>query len=376
MSSHRQALLHDLPTLVTLLAGETRAHSNHLMTSSCSLIFEDVEKCAPTGVHDGFGKVMVLDHVAYRQVFHHDTMIAFRIGLGGLEMMITSLPIDLQMRLGGITGSLAPAMTAFLAAAQLTLLPSQRFLRSAIEARILYSVTITIAEKGFEPNVNPNIRMLTRRGKMLRSGFGFTHDQGIPMSISPQDKMDCLGRALNGAMQLDLEEVSQLLGDNEVFLVLMEIAIFPILAQLNRVPAVRFLEAGEAYPRDGILFSGKKALERLRETISQHLNGCGRNMGALSLESRFQVILAWEGAFSLIVSLDGLKHLVIDEASLFQALHEQMGLVLIHEQVILKCSHADILLQPIRNVKRIVPPAGRRQFTHMAQASGPLAASW
>src|SRR2546429_5645297 len=62
--------------------------------------------------------------------------------------------------------------------------------------------------------------------------------------------------------------------------------------------------------------------------------------------------------FCLILSLDGLKHLVIDEASLFQALHEQMGLVLIHEQVILKCSHADILLQPIRNVKRIVPPAG------------------
>src|SRR5439155_19986207 len=63
-------------------------------------------------------------------------------------------------------------------------------------------------------------------------------------------------------------------------------------------------------------------------------------------------------ACSLILSLDGLKHLVIDEESLFQALHEQMGLVLIHEQVILKCSHADILLQPIRNVKRIVPPAG------------------
>ena len=164
------------------------------------------------------------------------------------------------------------------------------------------------------------------------------------MSISPQDKMDCLGRALNGAMQLDLEEVSQLLGDNEVFLVLMEIAIFPILAQLNRVPAVRFLEAGEAYPRDGILLSCKKALERLIQTISQHLNGCGRNMCALSLESRFQVILAWEGAFSLILSLDGLKHLVIDEASLFQALHEQMGLVLLHEQAILKCSHAAILL--------------------------------
>jgi hypothetical protein len=376
MSSHRQALLHDLPTLVTLLAGETRAHSNHLMTSSCSLLFEDVEKCAPTGVQDGFGKVVVLDHVAYRQVFYHDTMIALRIGLGGLEMMITSLPIDLQMRLGSIMGRLAPPMTAFLAAAQLTLLPSQSFLRSAIEARILNAVTITIGEKGFEPNVKTNISMLTHRGKMVRSGFGFTHDQGIPMSISPQDQMDCLGRALHGAMQLDLEEVSQLLGDNEVFLVLMEIAIFPILAQLNRVPAVRFLEAGETDPRDVLLLSCKKALERLTQTISQHLNGGGRNMCALSLESRFQVILAWEGAFSLILRLDGLKHRVRDEARLFQALHEQMGLVFIHEQAILKGSHADMLVQPMRHVNRRGPPAGGRQFTHMAQASGPLAASW
>ena len=97
-------------------------------------------------------------------------------------------------------------------------------------------------------------------------------------------------------------------------------------------------------------------------------------MCALSLESRFQVILAWEGAFFLILSLDGLKHLVIDDARLFQALHEQMGLLLLHEQAILKGSHASILLQPMRNVKGLVPPAGGRQCTHLAKASGPLAA--
>jgi hypothetical protein len=35
-----------------------------------------------------------------------------------------------------------------------------------------------------------------------------------------------------------------------------------------------------------------------------------------------------------------------------------MGLLLLHEQAILKGSHASILLQPMRNVKWIVPPAG------------------
>ena len=93
-----------------------------------------------------------------------------------------------------------------------------------------------------------------------------------------------------------------------------------------------------------MLLGGKKALERRTQTISQHLKGGGRNMCTLSLESHFQVILAGGGAFFLILGLDGLKHLIIDEASLFQALHEQMGLLLLHEQAILKCSHAATLL--------------------------------
>ena len=92
-----------------------------------------------------------------------------------------------------------------------------------------------------------------------------------------------------------------------------------------------------------MLLGGKKALERRTQAISQHLNGGGRNRCPLSLESHFQVILAGEGAFFLILGLDGLKHLVIDDARLFQALQEQMGLVLLHEQAILKSSHAAIL---------------------------------
>ena len=38
MGSHRQRFLHDLPTVVALLRGETRVHSDHLMTSSLSLL--------------------------------------------------------------------------------------------------------------------------------------------------------------------------------------------------------------------------------------------------------------------------------------------------------------------------------------------------
>ena len=374
MGSYRQTLLYDLPTVVTLLACETRVHSYNLMPSTCSLCAENIEKRAPAGVHDGFSEMVIFDHMTDSQVFYHNALIAFGIGLGCLEMVISPLSIDLEMSLCYVLSRLPSSLTVFLAPAQLTLLASQGLLRATIEARVLNRMALAIRKERLESYINPNISMCAYTGKMLVLWLSLADNQGIPMSIRTQDQMDRFRRPLNGPMQLDLEAMPDLLGHNEVFLVLMQVHIFAVLAQLDGMPAVRLLETGEAYSRDAMLLGCKKALERRTQTISQHLNGGGRNMCALSLESRFQVILAGEGAFSLILSLDGRKHLVIDTARLFQALHEHMGLWLIHEQAILKCSHADIQLQPMRNVKWIVPPAGGRQCTHLAKASGPLAA--
>src|SRR5271157_2959357 len=114
MGSYRQALLYDLATFVTFLARETRVHSNHLMTSSRSLLFKDGKECTPTGVHDGLRKVMVLDHVADTQVFYRDMVMGLSILLRYFEMEITPLPSNLEMRLSGIPGSLASALTACL----------------------------------------------------------------------------------------------------------------------------------------------------------------------------------------------------------------------------------------------------------------------
>src|SRR6266496_181964 len=280
MGTNAQTLLDDLTTFEALLRCEARVHSYHCVPSSLSLFTQDVEECAPTGVHDALCQGMVVCHVENVKLLNSNHLVLLGVLFGRFEMEITALTRDLEMRLRCIPGSLAASMTAFLASAQLA------------------------------------------------------------------------------------------------FLILMQIRIFAVLSELDGMPAVWLLEPGEAYSRDALLPGGKKALERRTQTISQHLNSGGRNMCALSLESRFQVILAWEGAFFLILSLDGLKHLVIDDARLFQALHEQMGLLLLHEQAILKGSHASILLQPMRNVKWIVPPAGGRQCTHLAKASGPLAAIW
>ena len=52
-------------------------------------------------------------------------------------------------------------------------------------------------------------------GSMLGMWLRLTHDEGIPMPISTMDQVNCLGRALDGTMQLDLEGFPDLGGHNE-----------------------------------------------------------------------------------------------------------------------------------------------------------------
>ncbi len=62
MGTDRQRFLHDLPTLITFLTGETRVHPDDLMTSVLSFDSEDVKELPPTSVRNGLSKVMVLYH--------------------------------------------------------------------------------------------------------------------------------------------------------------------------------------------------------------------------------------------------------------------------------------------------------------------------
>jgi hypothetical protein len=144
-------------------------------------------------------------------------------------------------------------------------------------------------------------------------------------------------------MQLDLEEVTELLGDDEMLLILMQIAVLPVLPQLNGVPAVRLLETREADAGNSMLLCAKKAFEGFRKAVCQHLHGRGGHLFTLSFESRLKIVLTGEGAILLIVRLDHLQHRVIDATRLDQAMHELGMLSPIHEKAIFKRSHGDIL---------------------------------
>src|SRR5215468_5392141 len=121
MRAHAQTFLDVLSTGVAVLPREARGHSDHLMTSSLSLIFKQVEQRAPTGVVKALRESGVLHHPHPVQGFDTNTAVARCIVLRRLAMDVASLATDLAVLTGplalGLALGLAPALTALLAAA-------------------------------------------------------------------------------------------------------------------------------------------------------------------------------------------------------------------------------------------------------------------
>ncbi len=375
MGTNRETLLDQFTTVKAFLRGEAGVHSYDLVPSTCSLCTENIEKRAPAGVQDGLSEMVIFDHLTDSQVFYHNAPVAFGIGPGCLEMVIAPLAIDLQVRLRRTPGSFPSAMRTFLATGYHPLLASQGSLRGAIEARVLDHMALGVREERLESYINADVGMFTRTWSMFSMWLSLAHDQRIPMSINTMHQVSRLRCACNRTMQLDLEEVPQFLGYDKVLLVLMQVTVFAVLPQLERVPAIGLLEPREADTRNVIRFRSEETFEGLGKSIRKHLYGCGGNMfTSMTFESLFQIRLAGEGALVLILLFDHLKHLIIDLARLSQASHEQAGLFLLHVQSVLKCFHVlyysslESVCQPFR------PPAGGRQFTHMPEGRGPLAA--
>ena len=118
MGPHRKRFLYNLATPVTLLRGETRVDSDHLMTSSLSLLFKDIEERAPTGIHDAFCQAMILDHVENSQLLNRNHLVLFDIAFGRLipnrlrcgKIKENSRRKEMKIRYGSSrhTSSLAP----------------------------------------------------------------------------------------------------------------------------------------------------------------------------------------------------------------------------------------------------------------------------
>src|SRR5207249_6573478 len=147
-----------------------------------------------------------------------------------------------------------------LTTAKCALLTSQGSLRGAIEAGIVNRVPFTISPEGLQARVNADIRMGACRRGVFSLCLSLTDDEGIPVAIRTQDKMDGLRCALYWAVQLDLNGLTHLGSNDEVFLIFMPLGIFAVLPQLNAMPLVALIKSGEAHLHSKF-FAGKKPFE-------------------------------------------------------------------------------------------------------------------
>src|SRR6202165_226829 len=152
MSTYRQTLFHDLTALVAFLRGEARIDSYHLMTSSFSLLFKDIEKCAPTGIQDALCQGMILHHVENTQFLNSDDLIAFCIRLCRLRVKITALPLALEMGLRRAASSLAPSVTALFTPGNWASLALKVFRGGRREAGVPSRLALAVRKKGLAPS--------------------------------------------------------------------------------------------------------------------------------------------------------------------------------------------------------------------------------
>lgn len=259
MGAHTQTLLDICSAPTALPRGEARRDSYHHMTGSLSLVREDVEKRAPTGVVSALGEMTVLRHVCHIEVFNTDVPVPPGIVLGGLDVEVTRLTADFQMLLGDLARGLAAAMAALLAAVTDVVCLRQSLLPTAIVPRVLNDRALTVRQKHLQPHTQPDVSMFTRGLRRLRRRScklmnaavlilrrRLTHDQDMPLPIGARDEMRGHGRAFQWAVELDLHQRAQLGGNMKVCAVVVEpsVATRRVLAQRNGVPAVGGLEAG------------------------------------------------------------------------------------------------------------------------------------
>jgi hypothetical protein len=282
---------------------------------------------------------MVLDHVEYVQLLNDNPLILSSIGLGHFEMEIPPLSRDFEMGLCRPSSRFPPSLALFLATGKHALFASQGGLTLAIIAWVLNQVALAIGEKGLEPHVKADVRMITGTWRMLCLYFSLTDNKDVPVSICTQDQMRGLGRSLQRTVQLDLQGAPQLLGKIDMLAIRGQLEVYLVLAQLKRMPSVRLLE-----PRKATFlttcFAGEIACEGFGKTICQHLHGRGGDMfTTMATEGCGQIILRRKSTFLLMLHLDGLQHLIVEMTGDHQGLHECMLLLGIWIEPVLKRSH-------------------------------------
>jgi len=234
--------------------------------------------------------------------------------------MVLALAGDLEMLFGDMPRSLLAPLRALLTPRGLALRPPEPLLGAAKAARVLDRLAFGVCKKDLEAHIEANGGTVS----FVRRYSEITDDKRVPVPIRPENEVRGLGSAFGRPVLFDLDPTAEFLRNVKppCLRVKKHIATRPVLPEMDRVPAVRRLEAWEANLLSK-LSAAKEPLESLVQTVGKRLYCRLRHMlAAASFKAIIQVVVAEELVSLAVMSLDHAKHLVVNPAALRQARKE------------------------------------------------------
>src|SRR5215211_5317213 len=320
VSPYGERLLDDFATVRAPLRREVRRYLVHPAASTLGLAVEYRDEVGPACVRDGLREVVVVDHTTDVEVFDRNNGVAINVRPRRLVRMVLALASDLEMPFGDMLCSLLASLRTLLTARELAQCPSELLLRSPVAARVLDRLAFGVCKKDLEAIVEANGGTVS----FLRRFSEITDYEHVPAPIGPENEVCALGSAFMWPVLFDLDPAAELLRNVKPpsFRVKKHIATGSVLPEMYRVPAVRRLEAWETDLLSK-LSAVKEPLEGFVQTVGKRLHRALRYiLSAPTLEPIREVVPAEELARLAVLSLDHLKHLVVNPAALRQVRKE------------------------------------------------------
>lgn len=262
MSTNRQTFLNRRPTLAAPLRRVVGRNLDDLRTSTCSLVRKNEQEPAPRRIVDTFCKTVAFYHPGDSQRCNRNAGVVGGRGWCGLEVTVSALADNLQMRLRHASRRRKAALAAKKAASAVALFPPQGCLRLLEIARVFHGISIAVGQKDRQANITADCgaRVGGRRLAALFPWFELAHEKSIPVPIGPFDQMAGLGRTLNGPMAFDRDTPTrQGRGAQQSPI---QFKVYRVLAQRDRMPAIRGFEAWES-DMQPLFFAAQVAFECL-----------------------------------------------------------------------------------------------------------------
>lgn len=338
MRSDRERLLYDLLlALEAPLRGKVRRHFHNSCSGTLSLEHEYILESGPTRVGDGLGKVVVLEHISDPQVLDRYEGVGVNVLPSRLVGVVLALAGDLEVLFCCLPGRFVTAIRTLPASRRFALCPPELLLRLLETTRVLDCVPVRVGHEVFEPNVQADTRTVSLLGHVPK----IADDEDVPMAVGSVKEMRGFGRSFERPMLFDLKPTPKLLGNPQPSGVGIKEHVPPraVLSKLDRVPAIRSLEAREANFLSKLL-TVKEPLEGLTQPVGKRLYDCLRDiLTTAPLERHVQVVVAEKLARVVVMSFDRFEHFVVKMAAFRQRRKEQTILFPVGKKAVLERLH-------------------------------------